>query len=317
METLQDFYQHLGFDPATCPDAVRAFPSMMHKDEKTLLYALARHHYRGFGAIVDTGLFLGASTHAFCTGIKDGHFYELLLKTGQKPVQAYDIALWDSGGFDKYLEIEEVRAHVGDTRYANGESYLPLLRHLLREHLELIDFRIGDIVKEIRADKPVEIAFFDCLKNYERDWAAFKALGPHYVPGHTIIVQQDYFFEGALDNKIRQELIGPYCRFLGGCATSAVFKLEQKLPDEYFTDDPLPKLSPAERVELLKSAARRIPVSAFQLYAELGVVSELINTKNLAEAAEYLDQIDSVIAMTPLPPRPKDVAALLRKRLGA
>ena len=59
-----------GYDPSEAPKAVLDYPSMASRNEKSLLYWLARHVYTGFGVIVDAGVFLGGSTNAFATGLK-------------------------------------------------------------------------------------------------------------------------------------------------------------------------------------------------------------------------------------------------------
>ncbi|MEL6341223.1 MAG: hypothetical protein AAFQ65_15065, partial [Myxococcota bacterium] len=46
-------------------------PSMLLLPEVALLYALARHHFRAEGAIVDLGPLLGLSTFAMARGLSD------------------------------------------------------------------------------------------------------------------------------------------------------------------------------------------------------------------------------------------------------
>ena len=59
-------------DDIVVPDDVLMWPSMMTKDEVSLVYRLAAAHYSGRGEIVDAGIFLGASTHAFARGLEAG-----------------------------------------------------------------------------------------------------------------------------------------------------------------------------------------------------------------------------------------------------
>ena len=255
---------------ADVPKDVLDYPSMMTHEEKALLYHLARDHYAGQGVIVDAGLFLGASTKALGSGLTAAG------KGAPGCIQAYDIAIWNKAGFDKYLSDPAVLAKIGTTRYQDGETYRPLLEALLSEYEDLVDLRIGDIVKEVRGDQPVEIAFYDLLKDYDRDWAVFKALGPRYIPGRTVVIQQDYFFEDAQDSRIRQEFLSPFFRFVGGFGTSGVFLLEKPLPGSYFRADPVKRLSISEKVILLQQASERISPSKYRLYAALAVVKFLI-----------------------------------------
>lgn len=306
---LNDFLA--GLAPSSpVPREVVDFPSMTTTGEKELLYKLARHHYRGTGSIIDAGLFLGASTNAFGWGIRHGPAYGHLKV--ERPIKAYEIAIWHSAGFDKYLANPIAQEALGAIRYKDGDDYFPTLRRLLAEHDELIEYNIGDIVKLAHSEGEIEIAFYDCLKNYERDWAAFKAFAPNFVPGRTIVVQQDYFYEDALDNKIRQEFLSDYFEYLGAVATSAVFMLKAEIPREFFVADPLPTLTAERTVELLENAAARIPVSAFRIYTELGVVRYMIGKKLLDAARARLDEIDKTIASVSLPPRPALIAGEVR-----
>lgn len=292
------------------PRRVLDFPSMMTLEEKAMLYQLARDYYAGEGVIVDAGIFLGASTEAICCGLKDSG------KSKPKIVHSYDIALWNAAGFDKYLNDPKVIEKIGDDRFSDGENYFPLLKKLLEEHLELIDFRIGDVVKIIHEDDYVEIAFFDLLKNYERDWAVFKALGPRYLPGRTLVIQQDYFYEEAIESKIRQEYLSPFFEFVGAYGSSAVFRLIKPLPRDFFEQDPVSALSVGEKVRLLKQAANRISVSKFQMYATLAVINYMMLNRRYVEADHELATLEKLMSESKLTsPRAKKIGAAYRNRL--
>lgn len=289
------------------PACATEFPSMTTRREKQMLYRLARQCYKGAGLIIDAGLFLGASTNAIGWGIRDNpRALQQVRERGLKPIQSYEIALWNSAGFDTYLENPLVKQALSGHTFQHGDNYAFLLQKLLAHHSDLIEFHIGDIVKNAHVPdgQSIEIAFYDCLKNYERDWAVFSAFGPHYVPGATIVVQQDYFYEDALDNKIRQEFLSPYFEYLGMADTSAVFQLIRPLPPEYFVADPVQSLSLDNAIELLEAASARAEVSAFKIYAEVGVVRYMIQKDRLEDATKRLDDIERTAGAMKLPPRP-------------
>lgn len=289
------------------PKYATEFPSMTTLREKEVLYRLVKACFTGKGLIVDAGLFLGASTNAMGWGVKDSvNALNQVRKLGNKPIQAYDIALWNSAGFDKYLKDPLVKDAVGDYSFKNGDNYDFLLKRLLSHHFDLIDFHIGDIIKKayVPDGQTVEIAFFDCLKNYERDWAAFKAFAPSYVPGSTIVIQQDYFFEDALENKIRQEFLCQYFECIGVVDTSAIFRLTRPIPSEYFVSDPLLSLSVDEAIALLEVASRRAEGLAFKIYAEVGVVRYMIKNDRLEDARLRLSEIERMANSLKSPHRP-------------
>ena len=268
-----------GYDLADVPDRVLDYPGMTSNREKGMLYWLARNVYRGEGLIVDAGLFLGASTNAFANGLKDSPTPGVT-DPGFTPLNSYDIAIWVQG-MDRYLTDKSQKARfvqqaLNGRSMKHGKTFLPLLEDMLAAHAELIEFRIGDIVKLAAADRPVEIAFYDCLKTHERDAAAFRAFAPHYVPGQTIVIHQDYFYESAPALKIRQECLAPWFSYLGSEATSAVFRLEKPLPEEFFRDDPVADLTTEQKLALLEQAAARATDPKFRLYGRLCVVDYLL-----------------------------------------
>lgn len=295
-----------GGENLEAPQRAIDFPSMTTRKEKELLYRLARYYFKGEGFIIDAGLFLGASTNAMCWGIKANKLaYNNIIRESLRPLQSYDIARWHSVGFDKYLNDPLVRKALGTRVFENGEDYSSFLKTLLSEHANLIEFYFGDIIKtaENNNERSIEIAFYDCLKNYERDWAAFKAFGPNYVAGHTIIVQQDYFYEDALENKIRQEFLGDYFEYLGRVDSSAVFRLSRPLPAKYFETDPLLSIGVDDGIKLLDAACARVDASAHRIYTEAGVVRYMLANGRLDDAMKRLIKIKALSDTLPLPPR--------------
>lgn len=311
---LADFLSTLPGGTEPVPRSVIDYPGMTANDEKALLYHLGRGHYRGDGVIVDAGLFLGASTNAFAAGIIDNPAaHDAIVKTGLRPLTSYEVALWHDEGFNKYLERPEVKAIWRDEwSFTNGDNYMPVLEALLEPYRDLIEFRIGDILETAREDRPVEIAFYDCLKNRDRDAACFNAFAPHYIAGHTVVIQQDYFYEDALYNKIRQEFLSPYFRFLGGVATSAVFQLVEPIPAAYFEKDPIDDLSIDQCIDLLDAAAARIPLSAFHIYAALAPVRYATQTRHFNQAEVRLEEVERMVRRTPLPERAHQVTVAAR-----
>jgi hypothetical protein len=284
-----------GYNDEDVPEDVLNYPGMMSRREKGMLYWLAKTHYDGEGLIVDAGLFLGASTNALASGIKAGAAAVKAATAAFKPINSYDTAVWVrsmnrylTGGSAKSKAVQDV---LKGRAPRPGESFLPILKEMLAEHLELIDFRVGDIIETASADRPIEIVFYDCLKTAERDAAAFRGFAPQFVPGKTIVVQQDYFYEAAPDLKVRQEFLAPYFSFLGAEATSAVFRLEKSLPEAYFRNDPIAQLAREEKVGLILRAAGRTHELKFRIYAQLSAVDFLAEHGECDRARMLLSDI--------------------------
>lgn len=236
------------------PDSVANHPGMTSEEERKLLYGLAKDHFLGQGVIIDAGIFLGASSVAFGEGLFAN---ERIERQSKSWIQSYDIAIWIND-FKRYLESSEASGYVRDENLQTGDSFEAPLRKILSKYSSIQEFHIGDIVELAPGhDGPVEIAFYDCLKTYDRDLAAFSAFSPHYIQGRTIVLQQDYFYEAAPHNKVRQEYFMDHYDFLGEVKDTAVFLNKSPLPTFATEEDPVSDLSIEEQISLIERAARR------------------------------------------------------------
>jgi hypothetical protein len=311
---IEDFISSIGFVSGIVPERVQVWPGMISKDERRLLYAIGSCYYSGSGVLVDAGAFLGAATCALATGIKDNFRFQSS-ELPSKVIQCYELGLWDSEGFDKYVDkgSDLFQSALSTKRYTDRESFAPLLRTLLEEYSELVDLRLGDIAKLITADRPVELVFYDCLNTYESDYAVFKALAGNFVPGRTLVIQQDYFYEGAIDAKLRQEYFSNYFKYLGSVQTTAVFRYQKAIPSEDISSDPLIGLDYVEKVKLLEGVVTRVEPSAFNIYAQLAVVALMLREEKYADANIRLKEIERQIADSRSTPRTYDIVSGYRR----
>lgn len=274
------------------PEAVTNYPSMMTDREKQLLYWLASEIYSGEGIIVDAGIFLGASTYALASGVKQNTGKEDLFERFPKPINSYDIAIWVDS-MDRYKDRPHFEELFKNNKISAGDNFEDFLRDLLSEHLDIVDLRIGDIVQLAESTDPVEIAFYDCLKNSERDAAAFRAFCPNFIPGKTIVVQQDYFYQSAPHCKVRQEFLSPYFTFLGHIRDCAVFRLDQSVSEDFFAQDPIETMPLAEQLSLIEQAAGRASAPRFMLLTLLSAVELMVENRQIEMARNRTQELEA------------------------
>lgn len=296
------------------PDSVLKFPSMITDCEKRLLFWLARYYYSGAGLIIDAGIFLGGSTNAFATGIIEN---PSMHQRFGKPICSYDLALWVDS-MNRYLELFATHSTLAGVSLDQGQSFEHILRALLKPHLPVVELKIGNLLKTASTDFPVEIAFYDCLKTNDRDICAFQAFAPHYIRGRTIVLQQDYFHEGAAYNKIRQEYFSDYFEYLGQVSTTAVFRLAKIIPNELITLDPVTALSIDQKIDLLKRAVARASDNKTAILTRLSIVDFLIEEHQGKLAAEHLAATEIAISglnLDEITRRPDKIARGFRSRI--
>lgn len=219
---------------------------------------------------------------------------------------------------DRYIDQIEQEVLRILSPLAAGSSFESLIRKLIHPYRDQVELVIGDILTAAPADQDIEIAFFDCLKNSERDAKAFRAFYPRFVPGHTIVLQQDYFYESAAANKIRQEFLAPHFEYLGQVATTAVFKNTSPIPSNFFDEDPLPDLSLEDQVAFLRRAAARATSDKTRILTELSILEHLIDQKAFSEALLELDRLRIEITLAPtdqITRRPQNILTGLQGKL--
>jgi hypothetical protein len=156
-------------------------PTMLDGPEVRLLKWLARAAYRGDGAIVDLGCWLGGSTAALVDGLRENP----RPAAHSRRVQTYDRFRWERL-YDRY--------NLGFTHEA-GESFLGDFERLLELRRQDIDLHVGDIASAQWSGEPIEILFVDIMK----DPAAAKAVAltffPYLIPNQSFLIHQDFKYD--------------------------------------------------------------------------------------------------------------------------
>lgn len=277
--------------PHPVPPRVLEHPGLITERERGLLYWLARHHFTGEGSIVDAGIFLGASTRAFAVGLRENRAARDRLPPDRKPIASYDLGVFVDG-LRRYLTREPFRKALGDWEPKNGDSFEPLLRRLLAEDEDLFELKIGNLIETASADRPIEIAFYDCLKSAPVDWATFTTFAPHYITGHTIVIQQDYFYPEGGEHRLRQESLSDCFHYLGQAATMAVFRLVRPIPTALFERDALQDLSLEDELRLFEQAEARTELPKYKLAVRMSAAGHVRARHGLERALELKKSIE-------------------------
>jgi hypothetical protein len=265
------------------PDAVRKFPGLIHKNERLLLYGLAKNYYRGCGIIVDAGTLVGASTACFGQGIIDNP--EVNNTRNRKLIHAYE-----RGIVNKTMPYFFQRKGItGD--FPVGSSFEHILKELTKPWQHMINYHVGDICSEQPLNEEVEILFLDVLKSPDINWYCTRTFFPLLRPG-SIIIQQDYFQDRLPWIQVSMEHFTPYMEFAGEVQCTAVFILKDPIPKEALID-PWEDLSKDDQYRLHRQARSRTTDRARQLLVGMSYVN-LINRHDGSDVA--VAELDSLLA---------------------
>jgi hypothetical protein len=226
----------------TLPFEAADVVSMITPAERALLHWLARHYYSGDGAIVDAGCYLGGSTLALATGLDRRD-----TPVDGAPIYSYDLFRIDEGMTPDLFAAEGL---------VIGDSFRPIFERNLGSYGRFCNVVEGDIVQRgWVGDGPIEIAFIDILKCWRISQGVVEKFFPHFIPGRTILVQQDFVHEICPWIHITMAYLEPYFELLDAFDFgSAVYLLREPLPDEVLRVNIAEDLSANEKLALMDRA---------------------------------------------------------------
>lgn len=233
------------------PVRIEQAAGMLSTNERFLLFKLARDHYLGKGHIIDAGSFFGSSSVSLAEGLKANRFFRTILDRIEAPIVSYDIGLLPAPPGAKAAITRE----FGKYKYTWGESFVPILKDNIAGHEDVIDLRIGDFLNETwPAEDPIEICFIDLAKTNELNVRCFQQLFPAFVPGRTLLVQQDFFFDRLPWIKVLMGYLEEHFDWLGQAGPSSLYRYRSQIPASKYAIDPYTDLPAEERVAYHQTA---------------------------------------------------------------
>jgi predicted O-methyltransferase YrrM len=263
----------------TIPKSALSVPSMMSVAERRFLYGLASKYYRGEGVIVDAGIFLGASTRAFGEGLRDNH--DVKTTRWPRPIISFErgIVTPTMPAFFKRNSL--------DIDLKPGDSFAEVVRSNVEPVVDIVDLRVGDIQQTGKVDQPIEILFLDVLKLPEINKFCVENYYPRLIPGRSIVLQQDYFYDLLPYIKTYQEYFAEYFAYVGEIGSTAVFLCHKEIPESVAKqiDD---SLDAAEQIRLAGIALQRSNDPARRFLMALSKARLIRRLQGAKAAQEYL-----------------------------
>jgi len=225
------------------PAELSTYPTMLWHNELQVLHWLSKHYVTGEGRIVDAGCFLGGSTTAFATGLAS--------RTDQtlSKIVSYDLFRVESYTLGKF----------GDkfTEPVVGASFRPDFDRYTAPWSDYIEVREGDAIEHGWSGEPIEVLFLDIVKTWQLNDFVMDQFLPALIPGHSIIIQQDYNWGWAPWIHITMEMLAPYVEVLDSMLGSVVYVLTRPIPKKLFGIKLSSRLSGPEKMKLMDQAVER------------------------------------------------------------
>jgi hypothetical protein len=225
--------------PAAMHDQTRAAPfqGMVNSTVRALLHELVRRTWRGEGAIIDGGSFLGSSLVAMATGLAANprspavHLDDF---PGGKPIHGYEL------GFLPAPENESAdrRRVYGNVEYRLGDSFVPILQDNVAPYREFVELHIGDLVEQTWDGSPIEIAFIDVCKTPDLNSHVARQFYPALISGSSTLINADFFFDRLPWIKVTMGYLSEYFQWEGKVSMGSIYSSVKAVPQDVANYDP-------------------------------------------------------------------------------
>jgi hypothetical protein len=210
---------------------------MTSRPEQRWLRNYAAQRYRGVGAIVDLGCFLGATTIALVEGLV------LNRKAKRKQIHAYDLFTWNER-YEAWARGKEVEG-----LFTIGSSFLPEFLRRTQRWRDYIVIHEEDLRHARWEHGPIEFLFIDAMKAPEVATAIASNFFPHLVPGKSYIAHQDFPHCFAPWIHFLTFRLRDHFSFVADLAQSSLFRLEREIDPQALVGDLSPAAVPSAEIE--------------------------------------------------------------------
>src|SRR5262249_37872901 len=141
----------------------------------------AAEDFKGVGAVVDLGCWLGSTTISLARGLDRNPRPNV--RTSQ--VHAYDRFIWEEW-------MEERYPFPGSKLLHPGDSFLDEFQRRTSEVAKRIRVYPGDLLRAEWNGGPIELLLVDAMKSWDLANAIVHVFFPKLIPGRSLILHQDF-----------------------------------------------------------------------------------------------------------------------------
>lgn len=156
---------------------------MSSREERDFVRQYAAHDFKGEGAIVDLGCWMGSFTLPLAIGLRENP----RTLGRQVSIHAYDLFRWQ----------DWMNPCVSNTRYSGryqeGENFEDALLEQIAPVADLVTIHAGDLSNERwESAEPIEYLLIDVMKSWELTNCVIRNFFPALRPGLSLVHHQDF-----------------------------------------------------------------------------------------------------------------------------
>ncbi|MDZ5620514.1 hypothetical protein SFC88_06750 [Nocardioides sp. HM23] len=210
-------------------------PGQTSVTEQALLEELAAKTWRGEGAIVDVGSFLGASLVAEAEGLRANPVFS----AAEHRVPGLPIHGFDRGFLPAPPGPAAKRERTfGDVTIQLGDSFLPRLTRTVAPYGDLVKLHVGDLEKQGWDGSPIELAFVDAAPSATVNARIAASFFPALIAGSSTLVVRDVYSDRLPWVNVTVGFLAGHLRWQGQVRMSAVYGSTTAVPADVATYDP-------------------------------------------------------------------------------
>jgi len=251
--------------------------TMLSHGERLMLHWLAKNlALTENGSIIDAGCFLGGSTLALATGLGQRHTRD----DQNYRIHTYDIFIAPNDGYS-------LKA-IGNSRRP-GQTVLDLFAKNVENFCEKIFVHGGDFLKSLAPHGGIDILFIDIAKTRDLNRKLVEEFFPKLIPGHSILIQQDYNDHSCPWINATMEILSEYFEYLIDESGSRIFLLTKEIPVDLIRHTA--QMGLEDELSLLKTAVRNERVDISRFFTSVGAGWTILELSGSEAAIEYLNTL--------------------------
>lgn len=171
------------------PKSLQSFPSMLTEGDFAMYFDAGRQ-FEFRGSIVDAGCFVGGTTMSLVQGLLQNPQLEEHRGMLDGLIRVYDLFEID----DDYI-LGHLKENYPDRDFDGQNSFLGVFEDNLRDHVQLLDIRPGDVMLSgYRDESPIEILGVDLCKALPVTDYVVRTFFPRLLD-RALVIQQDFIHQ--------------------------------------------------------------------------------------------------------------------------